>query len=453
MPCCSICKKVDDNPVDFGEFMTKSDICVHYYCLLLSTHLPQNGLDNSGIMGFLLRDIRNEIRKSNERTCCYCKQSNASIACFKCKIYFHHVCANMNNCVSEFNDDFRSYCHDHVPFKREAFLKKSHSNCWICLETLGNYHPVRTLKANCCKNGYVHRYCMRKHALSAGYQLKCIWCPSKDFRDEIRKHGVFVPDREPLWDNNETLRYTDLHRGYSQCDATNCLSPKGREYFTATSWKLIICCVCGSSGVHEKCNHEKSKNKYTCEICHTIIMAAEQEKNTKVSKNNSMFIPKTFKEKPDMLQVINTCAPIDEEDSDSDGNKTAQKRMSGASIATTSNRPSEPRNELSMKDILSLDQSRKTKMRQLFLVAKNTDIIGTVTVPEDKIRKSSTGFVCSEEDVVDFSTSNDLIEAVFDEIESEGRELTTDMIEEVFERLKLWLETNELEEPEFSEQR
>ncbi|XP_055842138.1 PHD finger protein 7-like [Episyrphus balteatus] len=428
MPCCSICKKEDDNPVDYGDFMNKSGICVHYYCLLLSTHLPQNGSDSSGILGFLLRDIRNEIKKCAQRICCYCKEPNASLACFTCKHYFHNICANQNNCSSEFIDDFRSYCHYHVPFKNDKMLKQKKSTCWICEEDLGEYNPILTLRSYCCQNGYVHRHCLRKHALNAGYRLICIWCTGKDFRDDMRKHGVFVPDREAIWDNNETQRYTDLHRGYSKCDAKRCVCPQGRDYFTATLWKLMICCMCGASGVHEKCGSALiSKNQYTCETCSQVLLQAKRDKERPkdTNFNCTMFMSKTFEERPDLLQIVNCLSSIETKNSDIEEVLSSK----GTEESEQINLPS-----------TSLVSQKKPQIREMFMFGKNKQIVGVVKVDKEKLEETADGLTCKEEDVLDYSTSSKLLKSIFSDIEDEGRELSIDMVDEIFDRFKLTLE-------------
>lgn len=305
---------------------------------------------------------------------------------------------------------------------------------------------------------------MRKYALSAGYRLICLWCTNKSFRDDVRKHGVFVPDREATWDNNETLRYTDLHRGYSHCDAKTCLCPQGREYFSSTRWKLIVCCICGASGIHDKCGILVGKN-YTCEVCCKILLQTERDKNRSTvanvnsNLNSTMFIPKTFKETADLLQVID-CNQEELGNSDEEPSPENKKQLQENEAQNDQNdthpevektelerqlQEIETRNDetsLSLPSVLNSCTKSKPKVEQLFLFGgKNLDVIGTVKVEEDKLENNSNKLECKEEDVLEFSTSNKTIEAIFSEIESEGRSLDVGMVDEVFDRYKLWLET------------
>ncbi|XP_055913570.1 PHD finger protein 7 [Eupeodes corollae] len=497
MQVCSVCKKEDDNPTDYGEFMKRSDICVHYYCLLLSTNLPQKGLDYSGILGFLLRDIRIEIKKCAEKICCYCKEPNASISCFKCKTYFHNICANNNGCVSEFINEFHSYCHKHVPFGNEKMLPQQNtSTCWICHDALGEFSPTQTLRSYCCKNGYVHRHCLRKYALTAGYHLACLWCTSKAFRDDVRKHGVFVPDREAIWDNNETLRYTDLHRGYSQCDAKVCQCPQGREFFRGP-WKLIVCCTCGASGVHNKCGRDKiSKNIYTCDTCRQILARSKQTKdqgkNAKAASsacNYTMFMSKTCEDSEEVGQIV-TVSSVDsleeeqniqeedkgeediqeedkeEEDMQEDGKEQEniqeeekekdifqenkedremqeegkEQEQENIQEVKQAKEPPTPTKKTQTKNVSS--PQKKSQLTELFVFGRAGEIVGTVQVEKDKLQeKPDKTLFCKEEDAMGFSSSDALLNSIFSDILEEGRELSEDMVDEVFERYKLLLET------------
>uniref|UniRef100_A0A1A9VI69 PHD-type domain-containing protein n=1 Tax=Glossina austeni TaxID=7395 RepID=A0A1A9VI69_GLOAU len=312
---CTICKQTSsidgDDILVFGEWMTGKDLTVHYYCLLLSTNLPQNGNDASGILGFLFRDIRREIADATKRICKYCSSSSATIGCKTCKEYFHITCGHLNECLFQFVGEFNSYCHACLPlndYQQQLMNYKclgDHTVCYICTKRMYNYHPKNWIYAECCKNGFVHNLCMQKYALSAGYYLKCIWCKSGEFRDAVKLQGIFVPDREAKWEL-EPNAYRDLHSGYSRCDMKKCKCPKGRdyvEYIEGRKWFLTLCKLCGSFGAHNPTcipGFESSKKKvedFKCDMCLTIERSLGLSSNTEETTNElfdtSLYINKS----------------------------------------------------------------------------------------------------------------------------------------------------------------
>ncbi|XP_018786786.1 PREDICTED: uncharacterized protein LOC108967668 [Bactrocera latifrons] len=276
---CDICKDKTNCTFDllmFGDWQHSRDINVHYFCLLLSTNLPQRGKDCSGINGFLVRDIRKEITAASKRLCCYCGRQNASIQCFKCNEYFHLVCGRQNRCLYTFVDDFRSYCDECVPRKelQPAGLHKrpsSFERCSICRDQMGLYNEIMFIFGKCCNRGYAHNVCVQQYALAAGYYLRCLWCRSKDFRESVRSQGIFVPDRDARWETQKGI-YTDLHRGHNTCNMEVCLCPRGRDYQSG-KWSVILCSLCGSVGAHNpicllgKENAKEPLTTFKCATC------------------------------------------------------------------------------------------------------------------------------------------------------------------------------------------
>ncbi|XP_065359811.1 pineapple eye protein-like [Calliphora vicina] len=212
MRTCSLCNKTTEanglSLTHFGEWMEKRGMRVHYYCLLLSTHLPQRGKDRSGILGFLMRDIRQEIALAQTRECKYCFEMSASIQCCTCKKYFHLTCGHTSRCLSQFLGEFKSYSHDCVPvdqYEIELFARRPSQTtevCFICKQIMLQ-NATRWIYSKCCGSGFTHSKCMKTYALSAGYYLSCIWCKDKCFREDIKYQGVFVPDREANWEKEK----------------------------------------------------------------------------------------------------------------------------------------------------------------------------------------------------------------------------------------------------------
>uniref|UniRef100_A0A1B0DP50 Uncharacterized protein n=1 Tax=Phlebotomus papatasi TaxID=29031 RepID=A0A1B0DP50_PHLPP len=121
MYCC-LCKSSEQDDVLYGEFLRKGKVSVHYYCLLLTTVMEQNGKDEEGIRGFLLPDILECAQKNANKKCTYCRQTGANIACcnMKCFRFFHTVCGAKNNARYTFHDTFQSFCHRHIDLPVDA---------------------------------------------------------------------------------------------------------------------------------------------------------------------------------------------------------------------------------------------------------------------------------------------------------------------------------------------
>ncbi|XP_064536422.1 pineapple eye protein [Drosophila montana] len=257
---CDICNKSSanedtDDVLLYGEWMIKQKVTVHYYCLLLSTNLPQRGGDSSGILGFLLRDIRQEAAAAQQRKCAFCKEKGASVVCYKCRIVFHMPCGLENRCIYQFCDEFRSYCEHCMPL--DDYQQQLMNNppkdayCDICFRAISPFLLHNVTYGDCCRKGFAHRTCMRRYALASGYYLRCLWCRDKKFHDTIRLQSVFVPDRDATWERQPNA-YSELHSKRLRCEQTVCLCPNGRDYHRH-SWTIQLCILCAATGTHLKC--------------------------------------------------------------------------------------------------------------------------------------------------------------------------------------------------------
>ena len=106
--------------------------CAHFFCLLFSSGLDQNGDEEEEIMGFRTRDILKEWRRgqrlkvsytyilwknsSNQHAyifqCVYCHKRYSTVGCPAkgCKKSFHLPCGLDNGGLPQFDDDFAFYC-------------------------------------------------------------------------------------------------------------------------------------------------------------------------------------------------------------------------------------------------------------------------------------------------------------------------------------------------------
>lgn len=298
---------------------------------LLSTNLPQNGTDTGGLLGYLIRDIRYEIKAATQRKCFYCKKTNASIQCHKCQKYFHLICGYTNECLFQFIDYFYSYCDscieldDYQKMCKKNIGAKEYARCHICTRRLCNYSPLRWIYAPCCGKGFVHSICLQKYALNAGYYLRCIWCKNDKFRELVKLQGVFVPDRDAIWEREKDA-YKDLHRGHQSCNMVVCNCPRGRNYSSTPRWSLILCKLCGSFGAHNpNCipGKENSKSKvdsFTCDACSSVEQNLSlTNRNLSLEEDNLNYLSHSLIVQKDSSKII-TQKPLQEIEPSKDNN-------------------------------------------------------------------------------------------------------------------------------------
>lgn len=143
--------------------------------------------------------------------------------------------------------------------------------CGICADEMGNYNPVSWIMPKCCLRAYVHLLCMRKAALTSGYDLKCVYCKNKQFHEEIKYLNVYVPDRIALWEN-DTDFYDFKKKKTKSCNHTKCICPKGKEFKAENGvWAIVSCQICSTPGFHKGCIQNFKEDFTTCDVCKNDI--------------------------------------------------------------------------------------------------------------------------------------------------------------------------------------
>ncbi|XP_055844688.1 uncharacterized protein LOC129911059 [Episyrphus balteatus] len=283
---CFLCKSKAKDEVKFGEFMTRGKISVHYFCLLLSSNLMQNGRDDEGLLGFMPKDIQEEANRVKPLMCYYCKKPSANISCCASKCYksFHLTCGEKNSTEHNFVGTFKSFCHHHVKGKKVT-PPLPDEKCCICYDyILGQgkkFDTVNMIRAPCCKNGWFHKYCLAAFAKTAGYFFKCPLCnDSKLFRQRLAYKSIFIPDRDAAWEL-EPNAYAELLERPSSCSAENCRSEGGRESKTKRN-EFVFCSTCGSVAIHRRCMKTQTKN-FLCNECTSFTAAINNSSVVNIS--------------------------------------------------------------------------------------------------------------------------------------------------------------------------
>ncbi|KAG8320232.1 ubiquitin-protein transferase activity protein [Homalodisca vitripennis] len=200
---CVFCHTQDIDELKYGPIYMHKNIITHYYCLLLSSNMGQNGRDCDGILGFLPNDINKEVRRGMRLYCSFCREGGATLGCdiSRCKVVFHLPCGMKHGTLHQFFGEFKSFCAKHRPVQRisEKILAESSKGamCGICYEKVIPRPIHETLWAPCCqKSAFFHRDCVQKLATSAGYFFKCPLCNNKDvFQQSMKEFGIYIPEQ------------------------------------------------------------------------------------------------------------------------------------------------------------------------------------------------------------------------------------------------------------------
>ncbi|XP_053200564.1 G2/M phase-specific E3 ubiquitin-protein ligase-like [Panonychus citri] len=297
---CLLCGSADIDEFRLGKKHKHEEIVAHYYCLLFACGLEQNGKDEEGIQGFLKKDILKEVARGKRLKCSFCRKPGATSACClrQCRTMFHLGCGLKAKCLNQFYQDFSSFCVKHRPkqsISKRYLADHLQDECPIC------YMPIEVdqdpgafgyLKTPCC-NALLHRPCVQKQALSAGYFFKCPLCNNeKAFCKEMQHFGIYIPEIDASWELEENA-FAELSQRYNKCDAENCECPDGRKYDKPhTQWDIAICCSCASHGAHVRCGNisETDSDSWICPVCFNIEFKSttENPKKRKLSETTNI---------------------------------------------------------------------------------------------------------------------------------------------------------------------
>uniref|UniRef100_A0A3Q3AKH1 G2/M-phase specific E3 ubiquitin protein ligase n=1 Tax=Kryptolebias marmoratus TaxID=37003 RepID=A0A3Q3AKH1_KRYMA len=227
---------------------------------LTSCGVYQRGEEDEGVFGFLVEDIKQEIRRSARLMCFSCKRKGACVGCNvrSCRKMAHFPCSRKMKFVSQFTGLFPSYCPAHSPSQSlsvgsDFSLPQS---CSVCLDSIDPVLSYSILKCPSCHASWFHRDCVQRQAQSAGlFFFRCTLCNNKeDFQKEMLRMGIYIPERDASWEL-EANAYSELLEVYECCDSLTCLCSNGRTYSAKTGWfEVIRCRLCGSTGTHRKCS-------------------------------------------------------------------------------------------------------------------------------------------------------------------------------------------------------
>ncbi|XP_052534982.1 G2/M phase-specific E3 ubiquitin-protein ligase-like [Tympanuchus pallidicinctus] len=229
-PACVLCGRVDQDSSIYGHKHEKNGFYFHTFCVIFSTGLCKPGNNNRNACQFEEELIRT-IRRGEQTLCFVCGQRGATITCAEpdCDRSFHLSCTSEGECVTQFCDDFRSFCWVHRPHQAVEAAPVQDTTCIICLEPMEHSRSYCTMVCPACRHAWFHRACIQEQAMCAGiYGFHCPHCRDRDmFLRDMLTMGIRIPFRKPTWEDN--YDYATLGVRHQRCDASECHYPHGRE--------------------------------------------------------------------------------------------------------------------------------------------------------------------------------------------------------------------------------
>ena len=200
------------------------------------------GDDSDGILGFLVHDIKREIKRGKSLRCHLCNATNATVGCAvdSCLKTFHLPCLLRSGGLTLFFGAFDSFCQEHRPSQQVPKIcwappgkgtGPRYSQCGVCLEKV----PLQpggelSIWTPCCK-AWFHRNCVARFvfhllkelfwkshssrlASAAGsHHAKCPLCNSREaFQQEMLRCGIYIPDKDAEWELEEGAFQVGLNK-------------------------------------------------------------------------------------------------------------------------------------------------------------------------------------------------------------------------------------------------
>ncbi|XP_060858907.1 G2/M phase-specific E3 ubiquitin-protein ligase-like [Metopolophium dirhodum] len=285
---CMLCGHKEISEKLYGLLYQLDDVIIHHYCILLSSRSLQNGADNEGIYGFLLKDIRAELSRASKQNCFYCKKKGASISCCrgKCRKVFHLPCGMKNGSIHQYFQSFKSFCQKHCVTQTVnlSALKKSTAQCAICKDAVVPSPIPTSIWAPCCKgDAWFHRECVKDLALNTGYYFKCPLCNDVEkFKSRMLTLGIYIPSRDPSWETVPNA-FAELSERQRKCNIETCLCPHNEEYqLPSGPWEILLCNSCGSNGTHRLCSFLEAEQEWCCAVCKRVTDKDAAKKKIKL---------------------------------------------------------------------------------------------------------------------------------------------------------------------------
>ncbi|XP_048396807.1 uncharacterized protein LOC125457114 isoform X2 [Stegostoma tigrinum] len=127
---CGLCMRSGESR-ETGTLFTDGSIAAHQNCLLFSSNLVSHDSDFDDFGGFLVEDIKKEIKRGRKLKCSSCRKKGATVGCEVkiCRRSYHYPCAIHDEAAvieDEAQGIYRIYCKAH---KKDMENPSPYGNC------------------------------------------------------------------------------------------------------------------------------------------------------------------------------------------------------------------------------------------------------------------------------------------------------------------------------------
>ncbi|XP_039601811.1 PHD finger protein 6-like isoform X2 [Polypterus senegalus] len=129
-PDCGFCKQAGESD-ETGPLLGKAGVFAHEFCMLYSSNLiTKREPEGDDFAGFLVEDVKEELKRGQKLHCYSCKKTGATIGCEikKCKKSYHYPCAKEQKAITIENKvkgTFELYCKDDAKLCPEGSGKRT----------------------------------------------------------------------------------------------------------------------------------------------------------------------------------------------------------------------------------------------------------------------------------------------------------------------------------------
>ncbi|XP_065605765.1 G2/M phase-specific E3 ubiquitin-protein ligase-like [Cyrtonyx montezumae] len=266
---CTLCGQGNADKDMYGRKVMMHGIHFHEFCVAFSSGIFQKAWIENRIECLSLPDVIQATRQAEQTNCFVCGKRGASITCAQagCDRSFHLPCASEGECVTQYFDEFRSFCGEHRPQQAVKSVPGQKTPCIICTDLVSCSVSYGIMGCPSCHRSWFHRACVQRLALRAGITVHCPLCKdNNEFFDDLRILGIQIPFRGPMQDNNQCAPKGDRQK---RCSARECRYPQGRERAgTEGPWELLLCSSCAAHGTHRRCSNLRSRTStWECNTC------------------------------------------------------------------------------------------------------------------------------------------------------------------------------------------
>ncbi|OXB53129.1 hypothetical protein ASZ78_002921, partial [Callipepla squamata] len=95
--------------------------------------------------------------------CIVCGKTGASITCAQtgCGRSFHLPCASKGECVTQYFNEYRSFCWEHRPQQSVDAVPVQDTICIICMDPVGDSISYGTMVCPSCQCTWFHQACIQ----------------------------------------------------------------------------------------------------------------------------------------------------------------------------------------------------------------------------------------------------------------------------------------------------